>query len=523
MAKYQQYDRVYDFIQGVALVEKDLKYGAIMVGGKEIIKPIYLKMSNFDCGYSKVQFPTNKIKDTKEERIINLSGQIQVNRNGEDIFLPSEYDWGFDYKYGLCIVAIGNKFGVIDNNFKIILDVEYDYISIETEGIIIIGNKTKDNGYYYYKYGMISNEGETILPTEYTIISSILIRDKILWIISQNKKRGVFDGKINIIPIIFDSISVESECLLCQINGKYNWENKVKLAARYNSKGEFLINIMSATRYLPVEFDLAYDAGLGLIRVMKNGKWGVINFNYDEVIPIDYSYIDEFHNQFAIVGNTLSDSDPTVYLYTAEEKLCLNAKYGIIDSFGAIIIPLEYDRIIMLSNGCYAMYKDGICTIFSPNLKYITESKTCYYESFDDHYVLLVSHSGGRGIMDTYGTVIIPEDTYFEKVDIIDNKFIIITYSHNPDDNKYKISIQTIHGKEICSYITCNKVIYLQEGLFKIVDGDYCHLINIQGEEIFEENLKNIELQDNGLLAIESNIGWAYSRCIRQIYCSPKI
>lgn len=49
-----------EYKQGVAIVKKNNLFGAIMVGGKEIIKPIYEKLSDFDCGYKSIIYHTYK-------------------------------------------------------------------------------------------------------------------------------------------------------------------------------------------------------------------------------------------------------------------------------------------------------------------------------------------------------------------------------------------------------------------------------------------------------------------------------
>ena len=65
------YDEEPVFHQGIAIVKRNGKYGAIMVGGKEIVPPIYDALTEFTDGLAKVEY-----KD--KERIVNLSGQVQV-------------------------------------------------------------------------------------------------------------------------------------------------------------------------------------------------------------------------------------------------------------------------------------------------------------------------------------------------------------------------------------------------------------------------------------------------------------
>ena len=121
-----KYDKIFDYYQGIAIVEKNNKYGAIMVGGKEIIPPIYDELSNFDGGIARVKYSYKKQGEIiTDERNINLSGQIEVLDNNEPVFLPEEYDWGFDYESDICIVIKNGNYGLIDKRFNVLLDCDY--------------------------------------------------------------------------------------------------------------------------------------------------------------------------------------------------------------------------------------------------------------------------------------------------------------------------------------------------------------------------------------------------------------
>ena len=121
-----KYDRVSEYIQGIAIVERRKKYGAIMIGGKEIIQPIYDELSYFDSGIAKVKYSFKKNGSIlKEERNINLSGQIEVSLNSNPIYLPEEYDWGFDFESDVCVVIKNGRYGLIDKNFQIVLECIY--------------------------------------------------------------------------------------------------------------------------------------------------------------------------------------------------------------------------------------------------------------------------------------------------------------------------------------------------------------------------------------------------------------
>ena len=99
---YYDEDRKYDespiFKQGIAIIRRNGKFGAVMVGGKEIVPPIYDDLSEFEDGYAVAKW-------NGEERVVNLSGQVRVLKGEKEIFLPEEYDWGFDFIEDICVVV----------------------------------------------------------------------------------------------------------------------------------------------------------------------------------------------------------------------------------------------------------------------------------------------------------------------------------------------------------------------------------------------------------------------------------
>ena len=102
-----KYDYVGEYHQGVAIVVKDNKYGAILVGGHEIIPTTYDYISTFKDGYAQA------IRNG-ECMIINLSGQKCVSSAMEFIEIGEKYDVVRKFYNGLACVCKGDRWGVID-------------------------------------------------------------------------------------------------------------------------------------------------------------------------------------------------------------------------------------------------------------------------------------------------------------------------------------------------------------------------------------------------------------------------
>ncbi|MFW5670250.1 MAG: WG repeat-containing protein, partial [Acetivibrio ethanolgignens] len=194
------YDESPVFKQGIAIVRRYGKFGAVMVGGKEIVPPIYDALSEFKDGYAVAKW-------NNEERVVNLSGQIRVLKGNKEIFLPEEYDWGFDFIEDICVVVKNGKYGIIDFNFNVKHDCEYDSFTNYHNGYAIFSkdrwSEWSDNA--WSDDFLIDNKG----IVSYKIEESFADDHKIVCCIdNQQNLYGVMDSNMQIIiPIIYTQIN----------------------------------------------------------------------------------------------------------------------------------------------------------------------------------------------------------------------------------------------------------------------------------------------------------------------------
>ena len=97
----EKYDYIGEFHQGVAIVVKDDKYGAILVGGHEIIPPTYDYISTFKDGYAQT------IRKG-ECKILDLSGRECKKYNDKIIPIPPILTNGKSYtlRYKGCFFSL---------------------------------------------------------------------------------------------------------------------------------------------------------------------------------------------------------------------------------------------------------------------------------------------------------------------------------------------------------------------------------------------------------------------------------
>ena len=126
------------------------------------------------------------------------------------------------------------------------------------------------------------------------------------------------------------------------LNGKYGYISYI------NNKREELI---------PLKYDYIGNFHEGLAKVKLNGKWGYINNKGEEVISPKYDYAGDFHEGLAAVrlngewryiNNRGEEVISPKYNYVGDfhEGLAvveLNGKYGYINNKGEEVISLKYD------------------------------------------------------------------------------------------------------------------------------------------------------------------------------------
>lgn len=235
-----KYDYIGEFHQGVAIVVKDSLYGAILMGGHEIIAPKYDYISTFKDGYAQA------IRKG-ECKILDLSGRECKIYNDSLIAIPSKYDSVRDFKNGYACVSLNGKWGVIDTECREIFEPQFYYLSDFIEGT---AKYKTDNSQYENSWGYINSNG---FCSECNLAEPIIESDGNLIIERRGRK------------------------------------------VRINNVGQLVVNNGNSKVTFANEYLYAYDFVNGFSRVQDiTGNWGMVNVNGKIVIPIEYSWIKDF-------------------------------------------------------------------------------------------------------------------------------------------------------------------------------------------------------------------------------------
>lgn len=213
-------------------------------------------------------------------------------------------------------------------------------------------DKKKVKSYSYYtvyengKFGVINNEGETVINPEYTEIVLIPNKDVPMFICTYdlNDQDGTYKTKV---------INQKNE----EIFKEYS---KVEAIDNFDSKQ-----------------NIWYEDDV--LRVEKDGKYGLINFEGKEVLPCDY---DEITALKGVTNNLLVKKDGKVGLVNEKGQTIVNTEYkdiktlkegykneyiivndnnqyGIISTTGTVIIEPKHEDVKYLNNSEMFAIKDA--------------------------------------------------------------------------------------------------------------------------------------------------------------------
>lgn len=315
------------------------------------------------------------------------------------------------------IVGIIKLLGTKPNNDEKIVSI--DYYSVYTNG----------------KWGVINSKGETILEPTYDEMVQV-----------PNKTKKIF---------------------ICTYDVDYN-ANTYKSKA-VNEKNESLFS-----QYEKVEVFQNVDENNNLIneeeilKVYKDGKYGIINIEGKEILPCEYNEIYSL--------NGVKNSIITV----------IGNKKGLTDSKGNIIISNEYKEIKSLTNkyenGYIVQNDEGKYGVISYSKKALLE---CKYDEIknvygDNSYV--VKEDGKLKIVDSTGNTYL--DGKYSDIIGINNDNIIVK-------NESKIGVVKKTGEQLVP-IEYDEIKYLYSNNYIAKKDNKYGVINLENKTMLDFNYSSL-------------------------------
>lgn len=314
-----EYDEIIGLngIENSILIKKDDKYGLVNDTGSVIIEPNYKEIKNLgetyregyitideNDKYGVIGATKMKLLDNKYDNIeqVYLSDYYLVTENGERKVINSSGETilnsGFDQissktEDGFIYVSQG-LYGEINTTGEVQIEPTYQDLKQVKKGVYIAKNNDR--------YGIIDNEGNTMIPFDYTLIT-------------YNK-----DAKLFIADDANYNTTIINENYESKITGILAEINTTKSYIRMRVDDEYKYYDLSCQEKTNIE--VLEDNTLFLSK--KDGKYGFVDKKGNVVV--DYIYDDA--------------TEQNEYGFVAVKK---DGKWGAIDKDGKVVVELIYN------------------------------------------------------------------------------------------------------------------------------------------------------------------------------------
>lgn len=320
-----------DFIDGSAIVYKKANLSLV-------------KGLMFENGSTKF-FDVLYFGDFKDGLALMDNGKTVgfINRQGEWV-IPPKYDIADDFSEGLTFARKNGKTLLINSWGKIVKKLDGHIVTGSfSEGFAQCGYLTVDGESilraFIYKNGLVVAPFDE--PRQITSPHNIIDEEEDvscgLTRFCMNEKYGyrtVLHAEI--IPPIYDNAQKFTEGLA---------------AVGLNHKCGFIDT--EGKVQIPFEFDFANKFSEGLAAIEYNGKMGMINRHCDPVVPFEFDWLGEFRNGYIDFCNTAEHKSGSFKEDLVE--LFMHNRWGLLDRNFNVVVPEKYSSI--------KPFVDGICEV----------------------------------------------------------------------------------------------------------------------------------------------------------------
>lgn len=308
-------------------LQKEIDFSAFQVYPKAISKEKIISIYD-GSHYGFMDLEEKWISPCIYDDIIDFQeGMAVVGKNGiygylhksGEIAIPLQFQKACPFTEGFAAAEKDGKYGVINQKGETVIPFIYDRIFPISEGLF----PAVLNG----KHGFINLQNEVVIPFEYEEVNGGFSNG----LASVLKKKWGFIDKTGTLIISHDYI--QADLFLEDYCAVYLKRKKCGLI---DKKGNVILPFENNEIYSFCDFYF----NDGLCAVKRNGKWGFVNKENEQIIPCRYSDTAEFCEGFAAV--------------------CKNGKWGFVNTQGKEVIPCSYTDIwAFFENGIAGVKADG--------------------------------------------------------------------------------------------------------------------------------------------------------------------
>jgi hypothetical protein len=234
------YDATEPYVDGTAIVRQDEVYKQ-----EVIVIPAHLCEEIHYSVYDEFHVAVDTVEKVTRVTVHEHFNEIAI---ATKVYDPSKE------------IYIVKKYGLIDRNGKVLIPVIYHRLLREKD--IIRANFNDKKGYF-------DNTGKILIPVEYDMLGPLRAN---IAPAAKGGKWGFVDLKgTAIVPLVFDSAGFFSEGL-----------------ATVKKEGMCGVIDKSGKVIIPFKYERVEEYREGLMAVRKDGKWGFIDTTDREIVPLVY-------------------------------------------------------------------------------------------------------------------------------------------------------------------------------------------------------------------------------------------
>lgn len=414
---------------------------------------------------------------------------------GQVTFKDIEYMYPFDDSDVTWYRIKSGKSGLINKDSVFITQPKFEYISsIRNEnGILEAGIK---KGKQFYR-GFINDNGEQITPFiyDYVYISGDFL------IVEKDKKYGMLDNKGNyILSLDYELIRNYYEFTLIQKNNKlalftenhgivtdFIYNDLVDIFPNYillkNNQGDFLINNKGEAVYSVDNNEELKDMkdSLLIVRNKKTDKMFLRDLRNNNLFASDY-------NEIEFISDLL--------------KVSSNKKTGIVTYKNEIVIPLDFSSIYQFVNDYFMVQNNKISGLYKLN-NLVLPLKYKHMSRFLTDYLYVTNGNDLSGLYDANLNVVLPEEyriyEYYKSFYLVEQNNQLLIFNID-DKSTIKLNPSYKFSEENHYWITKRNYFVLQEG-------HKYGVVNYKGEIVvpFEYDYLEPIYASNKLIAKKNN------------------
>lgn len=302
----------------------------------------------------------SKVPDFSDLYLVCRDGLWGISRRDGELLFEPQFRYEPEFQSGYAVVArldpltrggfsdaeeYGSLYGVISAEGEIVIPLEYEHVSLlEGSSLALVQLKYRSD----YRYAFFNMQGENLTGFKYSRTETLLSGytcvavsddsspERELWGLIGPDGRELLPAQYAEIELLDGFSETVIGARLPQSNAFQQYELKYgKLYPLYENSGD-------AADALLDEWDAVSqvrsvkDAFL----VCKNEKWGMVRSDGEVILEAKFLAKPEFVGNYAVV--TLPDPQPREGLSGETEYGCF---YGLIDSSGSFVLPAEYDDL----------------------------------------------------------------------------------------------------------------------------------------------------------------------------------